>query len=112
MSPADRERRHAAFATWCERHADRLAALHPDVATEIRSVTLSRILAGTHRAMTAQEIDECRARVASRLRIKRYRALPSDDAEARRQLEECRAECGLINEKPPVNGHVPAQAAE
>lgn len=110
MTPTERTRRMEAFEQWRARHLDRLQAMPDAVRVEVTSVTLTRFLAGTHRAMSAAEMDECRARAASRLRLQRYGRL-SDDEEGARQLEECRAECGAPP-KPPVRSRVPAQAAE
>lgn len=112
MNAIDRQRRMEAFENWRGHHLTRLNTLPDPVRVEVISVTLTRFLGGTHRAMTATEMDECRARAATRLRLQRYRALPIlDEFEAARQLNECRAECGL-NPKPPVRDRVPAQAAE
>lgn len=111
MTPADRQRRIEAFEAWRTRYLARLEALPEPVRVELIATTLSRFLSGTHSGTTPQEIDDCRARAATRLRVQRYGRLPDDPVESRRQLEECRALCGLTT-KPPVHGHVPAQAAE
>lgn len=110
MTPGERQRRMEAFESWLRHHGPRLQSLPDLVRAEVTSLTLTRFLDGTHRALSAAEIDECAARAATRLRLQRYGRL-TDDEEGARQLAECRAECGAPP-KPPVRGRVPAQAAE
>lgn len=77
----------ARYARWATKHADRLAAMHPDVAAEVRSTVADRFHAGGTSGMTDAELHAAKMRVASRLRVRRYGPC-TDDAEAARQLRE------------------------
>lgn len=78
----------ARMQRWQMKHGAKLAGMHPDVALEVRSVVMARFLAGTEGGMTDKDLHECRMRVASRLRIKRYGPCDGDE-ETARQLKEC-----------------------
>lgn len=78
---------------WRAKHSDKLRHMHPDVAHEVECTVFDRIAAGTHTAMTPEDLRLCRMRVASRLRIKRYGPCSGDD-EAGRQLREVLGELG------------------
>lgn len=75
------------MARWCEKHADRLAEMHPDVALEVRSLQLDRLLTVKFQALTIEDLRLCRMRVATRLRVKRYGPCTGDE-ESGRQLRE------------------------
>lgn len=79
----------ARMQRWDMQHGARLAAMHPDVAIEVRSLVNARIMAGEQQALTTEkDLHECTMRVASRMRIKSYRGSPPGDEEAGRQLRE------------------------
>jgi len=80
--------RKARYQRWLAKHGDRLAAHHPDVAAEARSVVEARFMAEHPHTLTDADLRACRMRVATRLRIKRYGAC-TDDEETGRQLREC-----------------------
>lgn len=83
----------ARYTRWAAKHAGRLAGLHPDVATEVRSTVMDRFHAGTESGMTDKDLRQCKMRVASRLRVRRYGRC-TDDEEAARQLREIAAALG------------------
>src|SRR5690242_19663418 len=68
------DRAHARMQRWQMKHGAKLAGMHPDVALEVRSVVLARFLAGNESGLTDEDQRQCRMRVASRLRIRRYGA--------------------------------------
>lgn len=70
----------ARFAHWHAKHAARLAALHPDVAAEVRSTVADRFHAGQESAMSDAAVRECLMRVASRVRLKRWGPCSPEDA--------------------------------
>ena len=80
-------------ARWRMKHGDKLRAMHPDVAAEVESTVYARIASDTHVAMTPEDLRQCRMRVASRQRVRRYGPC-TEDAEAARQLRECVAGLG------------------
>lgn len=75
------------FARWTTAHAERLAAMHPDVSAEVRALVFDRLLADKHKGLTDDDVRLCQMRVASRLRIRRYGRC-TDDEETARQLRE------------------------
>lgn len=81
----------ARYARWAMKHGPRLAGMHPDVATEVRSLVMDRFHAGAaHSGVTDKDLHECRMRVASRLRLKRWG--PCEPIEAGTQLKAIVAE--------------------
>jgi hypothetical protein len=74
---------------WRMKHGDKLKGMHPDVADEIASVVWNNILNDQERPLTEKDLHQCRMRVASRLRVSRYRFSPPGDEESGRQLREC-----------------------
>lgn len=88
----------ARMQRWELKHGARLAGMHPDVAIEVRAVVQARFLAGEQSGMSDDAVRECMMRVASRMRIRRYRGSPPGDEEAGRQLRECVAELGAGRE--------------
>lgn len=83
---------------WKAKHAERLTGLHPDLAAEIESVAWAGFRDGTPRALTAEDLRQCKMRVATRMRLKRYRHSPPGDEESGRQLREMLTE---IEAYPP-----------
>lgn len=92
ITPAARTAAYARLSRWRDRHAARLAAMHPDVRTEVESLKLSRLFAGSD-GMSEQDLHECKMRVASRLRLRRYGPCDGDE-ESGRQLREVLAALG------------------
>lgn len=77
----------ARFGKWATAHADRLTAMHPDVAAEVRGLVFDRLATDTHKGLSDDDVRLCQMRVASRIRVRRYGPC-TDDEETGRQLRE------------------------
>lgn len=83
-----------AIAAWAERRKARLAREPEDVRAEMLSEARDRLQRHGHIAWSPHDNELCRMRVVSRIRLKRYGAIP-DGREWQRQIAEVRGALGL-----------------
>lgn len=89
-----------ALETWAERRRARLEREPEAVRAEILSEARARLArVGQIDWQSARDEELCRMRVVSRLRVKRYGAIP-DGPEWCRQVDELRATLGLVPRDP------------
>lgn len=83
----------ARYTRWTMKHGDRLALMHQDVATEVRSLVMDRFYAGAEQSgLNDKDLHGCKMRVASRKRLKTWG--PCDPVEAGEQLKAIVAQLG------------------
>lgn len=97
---ARREEDRVALEAWAERRRERLAREPEAVRAEMLSEARDRLQRDGRILWSARDSELCRMRVVSRLRLKRYGAIP-DGAEWQRQVEAIRAAIGLDPRDPP-----------
>lgn len=95
-----REEDRQALQAWAERRKERLAREPEDVRAEMLGEARDRLLRHGHIAWDTRDSERCRMRVVSRLRLKRYGAIPTGE-EWQRQIEEVREALGLDPRAPP-----------
>lgn len=91
---ARRDETRVALETWAERRRERLAREPESVRQEMLSVVRERLVRDGRIDWSARDAELCRMRVLSRVRLKRYGAIPLG-SEWQRQIEEIRATLGL-----------------
>lgn len=89
-----------ALEVWAERRRDRLAREPEDVRAEILSEARARLERVGQLDWSERDSELCRMRVASRIRVKRYGAIP-DGEEWQRQIAAVREALGLDPRSPP-----------
>jgi hypothetical protein len=89
-----REEDRVALEAWAGRRRERLAREPEEVRAEILSEARARLQCLGRIEWSEADNELCRMRVLSRLRLKRYGAIP-DGREWLRQVEEIRAGLGL-----------------
>jgi hypothetical protein len=89
-----RDEDRIALDTWAARRRARLAGEPEDVRAEILSEARARLERIGHIDWGERDNELCRMRVMSRIRLKRYGAIP-DGAEWQRQIEAVRESLGL-----------------
>ena len=92
---------HAALEAWAQHRRARLAAEPEDVRAEMLSEARDRLQREGRIVWAARDSEICRMRVVSRLRLKRYGAIPGSGAEWQRQIAEIRDGLGLERQEPP-----------
>ena len=95
-----REEDRVALETWAGRRRERLEREPQEVRAEILSEARARLRRVGYIDWAARDSELCRMRVISRIRLKRYGAIP-DGQEWLRQVEEIRATLGLDPRSPP-----------
>jgi hypothetical protein len=83
-----------AIEAWAARRQARLMREPEDVRAEMLSEARDRLQRHGHIAWSARDDELCRMRVCSRIRLRRYGAIP-DGAQWRRQIAEVREALGL-----------------
>ena len=97
-----REEDRVALQTWSERRRARLEREPEAVRAEMLGEARARLeLRGRIDWQAGRDEELCRMRVASRLRLKRYGAIPGDGREWQRQIEAVREALGLDPRDPP-----------
>ena len=94
MSAVRREEDRIALEAWAARRRERLEREPEEVRAEILSEARARLQRVGRIDWDARDTERCRGRVLSRIRLKRYGAIP-DGHEWLRQIAEIRATLGL-----------------
>ncbi|MGE0422391.1 MAG: hypothetical protein AB7O88_09010 [Reyranellaceae bacterium] len=97
-----REEDRVALQAWSAHRRARLEGEPEAVRAEMLNEARARLeRSGRIDWQAGRDEELCRMRVASRLRVKRYGAIPADGREWQRQIAEIRATLGLDPGDPP-----------